>query len=79
MVTRSRRMFRQMTLTCTHDVASSTSEPEISGAHTVLVPGSTSNTLLLSKGAEPSSSIVPTGAYVQLWGYLEPTDDAISF
>ena len=71
MVTRSKQMFRQMTLTCT--------PTETDTAHPILVPGSTNNTLLFSKGVEHCSSIVPTDTYVQLWGYLEPTDDAISF
>ena len=35
--------------------------------------GPAASSLLFSNGMEYGSSIVPSGAYVQLWGCLEPT------
>jgi len=78
MVTRSKQMFRQMTLTCSHAAIPSALSSEAARTHTVLVPGSTSNTLLFSNGIQHSSFIVPANTYVQLWGYLEPTEDPSS-
>jgi len=49
--------------------------PKTGAAVPIMVPASTANTLLYSNGMEYGSSIVPSGSYVQLWGYLEPTED----
>jgi hypothetical protein len=67
LVTRSRHMFQHVSL-----------ESRGHGKAPILVPGSTENTLLFSNGSEPSSSTVPPGMYVQMWGYLEPTEDTAS-
>lgn len=74
MVTRSRHMFRQITLPCGR--AGQSDRPTVVAGtdRPILVPGSTANTLLFSNGIEHNSSTVPTDAYVQLWGYLEPTE-----
>jgi hypothetical protein len=45
----------------------------------IVVPGSTENTLLFPNGVEPSLSTVPPDTYVQMWGYLEPTEDATTW
>jgi len=68
MVTRSRRMFQHLSLATSAEVTSP-----------IVVHGSTENTLLFRNGVEPSSSTVPLDAYVQMWGYLEPTGDAASW
>jgi hypothetical protein len=67
MVTRSRRMFQHLSLATGADVTTP-----------IVVHGSTENTLLFHNRIEPSSSTVPADTYVQLWGYLEPTEDATS-
>lgn len=68
MVTRSRRMFQHLSLATGTDVTTP-----------ILVQGSTESTLFFKHGIEPSSSTVPADTYLQMWGYLEPTDDAGSF
>jgi len=68
MVTRSPRMLQHISLATGSNAAAPT-----------LVHGSTENTLLFSNGVEGSSSRVPPDTYVQLWGYLEPTEDATSW
>ena len=67
MVTRSRRMFQHLALTSSTNAMAP-----------LLVHGSTDNTLVFSNGALGSSSTVPSDTYVQLWGFLEPTEDATS-
>jgi hypothetical protein len=67
MVTRSRRLFQHLSLTTGADVT----KP-------IVVHGSTENTLLFRNVVEPSTSTVPPNTYVQMWGYLEPTEDATS-
>ena len=67
MVTRSRRMFQYHSLSTDTDVTTP-----------IVVHGSTESTLLFRNGIEPSSSTVPVDTYVQMWGYLEPTEDATS-
>ncbi len=78
MVTRSRHMFRQMSLPCGRGGQPDGPMPELGGSHSILVQGSTNNTLLFSNGVEHSSSTVPPDTYVQMWGCLEPTDDPAS-
>ena len=78
MVTRSRHMFRQMTLPCGRLPQSDEQLPEMGADSAILVQGSTANTLMFSNGIERSSSIVPPDTYVQLWGCLEPTEDPAS-
>jgi hypothetical protein len=65
MITRSKQMFRQMT------IGSTNSRTEVSTPF--VVPGSSANTLLFRNGGQQSSFLVPVGGYVQIWGYLEPT------
>jgi len=67
MVTRSSQMFRQMTI-------GKSSEP-VEVSMPLLVPGSSVNTLMFRNGSQQSSFMVPAGAYVQIWGYLEPIED----
>jgi hypothetical protein len=67
MVTRSRRMFQHLSLATDADVTTP-----------IVVHGSTENTLLFRNGIEPRSSTVPPDAYLQMWGYLESTEDATS-
>ena len=52
-----------------------TAKPKTGEAAPIIVPASTASSLLFSNGMEYGSSIVPSGSYVQLWGYLEPTED----
>ena len=75
MVTRSRRLFQQVSLRCGGDPGSDSGWPEMGAALPILVQGPTANTLLFSNGMEYGTSIVPSSAYVQMWGCLEPTDD----
>jgi hypothetical protein len=75
MVTRSRHMFRQVSLPCGHGGQSVGPLPDMGADHPILLQGSTNNTLLFSNGTEHSSSTVPPETYVQMWGCLEPTDD----
>jgi len=74
--TRSRHMFRHMTLWCASELSAQSSNTDES--HTILVEGSTVNTLLFSYGAGHRSLQVPPDTYVQLWGYLEPTTAELS-
>lgn len=74
MVTRSRHMFRQMTLPCGRQSQSDGSIPETGVDSPMAVHGATANTLLFGNGIEHSSSTVPPDTYVQMWGCLEPTD-----
>ena len=67
MVTRSRRLFQHLSLAAGCDVTTP-----------IVIHGSTENTLLFRNAFEPSSSTVPPDTYVQIWGYLEPTEDATS-
>ena len=75
MVTRSRHLFQQVSLRCGGDPGSDSGWPEMGAGLPILVQGPTANTLLFSTGMEYGTSIVPSGAYVQIWGCLEPTDD----
>jgi len=75
MVTHSRHLFQQVSLQYGRDPSSDTDKPETGAAPPILVPGPTANTLLFSNGMEYGTSTVPSGAYVQMWGSLEPTDD----
>ena len=75
--TRSPHMFRHMTLWCSsEDLADQSLKTDID--HTFLIEGSTANTLLFSDGAGHRLLQVPPDTYVQLWGFLEPTEDATS-
>lgn len=67
MVTRSRRLFQYLSLASGADVTTP-----------IVVHGSTESTLLFRNGSEPSSSTVPVDTYVQMWGHLEPSEDATS-
>ena len=67
MVTRSRWLFQHLSLATGCDVTTP-----------IVIHGSTENTLLFHNGIEPASSKVPRDTYVQMWGYLEPTEDATS-
>jgi hypothetical protein len=51
-----------------------TTTPKTGAAVPIMVPSSTANSLLFSHGMEYGTTVVPSGSYVQLWGYLEPTE-----
>lgn len=68
LVTRSRRMFQHLSLATGAEMTTP-----------IVVHGSTDNTLLFRNRFEPSSSTVPLDTYVQMWGYLEPTEGATSW
>ena len=75
--TRSRNMFRHMTLwDASEPSANSSSKTE--RCVNLTLEGSTANTLLFSDGAGNRWLQVPPDTYVQLWGYLEPTEDELS-
>jgi hypothetical protein len=78
LVTRSRRIFLHMTLWSVSE-QSSHQNSKTDESHSILVRGSTANALLFSDGAGHSSFTVPPDTCVQLWGYLEPTADELSF
>ena len=54
------------------DVRAQTAEP-------IWVQGSSLTTLLFSNHESQGSPIVPPGTYVQVWGYLEPTEVIAGF
>jgi hypothetical protein len=75
LVTRSRHMFRSLTVTDRpHHPESQTGTDDAP----MQLLGSSTSTFLFSNGAVHNSSTVPPDTYVQLWGYMEPTDDALS-
>jgi hypothetical protein len=73
LVTRSPHMFRQVTCWPEQLPLDATSQ---STATPILVQGSTINTFLFGNGEWHSSSTVPDDTYLQIWGYLEPLEDA---
>lgn len=78
LVTKSPHMYRQLTLTSGPDQASLGKGAQTGTSTPILVHESTANTFLFGDGEAYSSSTVPLGTYVQVWGYLEPTHDALS-
>jgi hypothetical protein len=75
--TRSPHMFRHMTVWCSsEDLAEQSLKTDVD--HTFLIEGSTANTLSFSDGAGHRLLQVPPDTYVQLWGFLEPGEDATS-
>jgi hypothetical protein len=79
LVTRSRRMFRSLTVTDWLNHAPSTEEPGSPSAAPIQVHGSSASTFMFGNGALHNSSTVPPDTYVQVWGYLEPAYDAERF
>ncbi len=75
LVTRSRHLFQQVSLRCGTDSSSDSGWPEMCAAPSILVNGPAANTLLFSNGMEYGTPIVPAGAYVEMLGFLQPTDD----
>ena len=72
--TRSRHLFRHMTLWCASEYpANNSSAPDRS--RRVLVPGPSGNTLLFSDCAGHRSNAVPPDTCVEVCGYLEPAQD----
>jgi hypothetical protein len=76
LVTRSRRMFRQVTLRCWPEPAMLDARNQNELAAPILVNESTSNAFLFSDAEVHNSSTVPPETYVQIWGYLEPVHEA---
>jgi hypothetical protein len=70
---------------CTLTQAHSPLQPltnDAAGVHVVgpiWVQGSSVSTFLFSNGEVHESSVVPPETYVQVWGYLEPMNGAVSF
>lgn len=73
LVTRSPHMFRQVTCWQEQPPLDENSQ---SATTPILVQGSTTNTFLFGTGEWHSSSTVPDDTYLQIWGYLEPFEDA---
>jgi hypothetical protein len=72
--TKSPRAFRTLTLGC----AQGSSEPglscELLADAPMVVQGSSCSTFLFSNGEVENSATVPPQTYLQVWGYLEPTE-----
>lgn len=70
---------------CTLTPAHSPLQPltnDAAGVHAadpIRVQGSSVSTFLFSNEEVHQSSVVPPETYVQVWGYLEPTNGAVSF
>jgi hypothetical protein len=79
LVTRSRRMFRSLTVTDWLNRAPSPEDVGSSSAAPIQVHGSSASTFMFGNGAVHNSSTVPQDTYVQVWGYLEPAYDAERF
>ncbi len=75
LVTKSRHMFRQVTLTCAPEAGLPGEQVQKGTATPIIANESTLNTFLFSSGAAHSSSVVPPESYLQIWGYLEPNYD----
>lgn len=73
LTTRSREMFRNLTLCSLYDELSSGNDCRISPASPLSLWESTANTFLFSFGDLRPSAMVPADTCVQMWGYLEPT------
>jgi hypothetical protein len=73
LVTRSPHMFRQVTCWPGEALPDGNSQ---STTTPILVQESTTNTFLFGTGDWHSSSTVPDDTYLQVWGYLEPFEDA---
>lgn len=73
LVTRSPHMFRQVT--CWQEPPPF-DENSLRMTSPIQVQGSTTNTFLFGNGEWHSSSTVPDDTYLQIWGYLEPVEDA---
>jgi hypothetical protein len=56
-----------------------TGEAAVSGAAPIWVQGSSVSTFLFGNTEVHDSPIVPPETYVQVWGYLEPTNAPMSF
>jgi hypothetical protein len=76
LATLSPHMIQQVKLRygCDPNADGDAPKPKTGASAPIMVPSSTTSTLLFSNGMEYGSSIVPPGSYVQLWGYLEPTE-----
>ena len=79
LVTKSRHMFRQVTLTCAPELGLPGENVQKGTPTPIIANESTLNTFLFSNGAAHSSSVVPPESYLQIWGYLEPTYDPESY
>jgi hypothetical protein len=78
MVTKSPHMFRVLTVTDRPEHTSCDERTKGPSAVPIQVCGSSASTFLFSSGKLQRSSRVPPGNYVQVWGYLEPTNDGVS-
>lgn len=79
LLTRSRHMFRSLTVTDWPRHTSLGEEAESPSVAPIVVHGSSANAFLFSNGEVHGSTTVPPDTYLQVWGYLEPTYDAESF
>ena len=73
LVTRSRHMFRSLTVTDWPRRTSLGEEAEAPSVAPILMQGCTANTFLFSYGEVHGSSTVPPDTGLEVWGYLEPT------
>lgn len=76
LVTKSRYMFRHLTLNGWPEQPSPDEGPDGSPTTQLVMHESTTNTFLFSDGEARSSSTVPPDSYLQVWGYLEPLNQA---
>ena len=74
LVTRSPRMFRQVT--CWPEQLPVDANSQMT-ATPMVVNESTTNTFLFGNREWHSSATVPDDTYLQIWGYLEPFEDAL--
>jgi hypothetical protein len=77
-VTTSSRTYCNRTADCSLLQASPTGD-NARACEPIWVQGSSLTTFLFSNHAVQGSSIVPPDTYVQVWGYLEPTDVTAGF
>jgi len=73
-VTTSSRTYRNLTSNRSLLQVSSCEEATTSAREPIWVQGSSVTTFLFSNHEVQGSSIVPADTYVQVWGYLEPTN-----
>jgi hypothetical protein len=78
LVTKSRYMFRQLCLNGCARQPSPDENAEAGDMTPILVHETTANTFIFGDGDGRSSCVVPPDTFVQVWGYLEPTHDALS-
>jgi len=73
--TKAEDMFRNLTLCSAYDELCGTPGCVVAPGAPIQFWEATSNTFLFSQGELRNSATVPAKTCVQLWGYLEPTED----